>query len=75
MFIVSIGAVIGMLITMGIVTVGRFLPKTAIEAVGVPVLSLGVLGVTMALLAGVAFMAAYFPAQRAASLDPVECMR
>jgi putative ABC transport system permease protein len=75
LFIVSIGATVGMLITLGIVTVGRFMPASAIEAVGVPVLSPGVLGATMALLAGVAFLAAYFPAQRAASLDPVECMR
>ena len=75
LFIVSIGAAIGMLITLGIVSTGRFLPKSALEAVGAPVLSPFVLGVTMALLAGVAFLAAYFPAQRAASLDPAECMR
>jgi putative ABC transport system permease protein len=73
LFIVALGASIGMALTLLLVRLGAFIPMK--EEVGVPILSPTVLGATLALLAGVAFIAALFPARKAASLDPVECLR
>lgn len=71
--IVSIGASLGIVLTVGLVKLGRFIP--AKEEIGVPILSPTVLALTLGLLAAVAFVAGIFPARRAASLDPVECLR
>ena len=71
--IVSIGAVIGFFIAMGLIQVIGLLPIE--EFVGTPELSPLVASVTMGLLAFIAFMAGLFPARKAAQLDPVECLR
>ncbi len=73
LFIVGLGAFFGMILTLLIVRVGALAPWK--EQVGIPVLSPTVLGATVALLTGVAFIAALFPARKAAALDPVECLR
>lgn len=73
--IVAVGAVFGMLISMGLVEALAFLPDGAREVVGTPTLSPAVLITTMSLLAAIAFLAGFFPARRAARLDPVECLR
>lgn len=73
--IVTVGAVFGMLISMGLVEALAFLPDGAREVVGTPTLSPAVLITTMSLLAAIAFLAGFFPARRAARLDPVECLR
>ncbi len=73
--IVAVGAVFGMLISMGLVEALAFLPDGAREVVGTPTLSPAVLLTTMSLLAAIAFLAGYFPARRASRLDPVECLR
>ncbi len=72
-FIVGIGAGLGLLLSMGIVRVGQMLPLG--DTVGTPVLSSAVLAGTLALLASVAFLAAIFPARKAAALDPIDCLR
>lgn len=71
--IVGIGAVMGFLISVGLVWVMGFLPLQ--DFVGSPQISPLVVGVTLGLLAFIAFLAGLFPARRAASLDPVECLR
>ncbi len=71
--IVGAGAVLGFLISATMVTIAARLPAN--EIVGTPVLSPLVLGVTVTLLAGIGFVAGLFPARKAASLDPVECLR
>lgn len=73
LFIVGVGAFFGMILTLLIVRVAQMAPWK--EDVGVPLLSPMVLGATLALLAGIAFIAALFPARKAAALDPVECLR
>jgi putative ABC transport system permease protein len=45
------------------------------EFVGTPTISPVVLSVTVLLLAGVGVLAGFFPARKAANLDPVECLR
>ena len=71
--IVGIGAVIGFLLALGLIQVIGLLPIQ--EFVGTPELSPVVAGVTMGLLALIAFMAGLFPARKASQLDPVECLR
>jgi len=71
--VVGVGAVLGLLISVGLVALGRFLPIQ--EQVGTPSLSPAVLGITVVLLGGITFLAGIFPAWRAAHLDPVECLR
>lgn len=71
--IVAIGAATGFLVSVGIVKLMAFIPIR--EFVGVPVISGKVAMITMALLMFVAVLAGFFPAKRAAALDPVECLR
>ncbi len=72
-FIVSIGGGLGFLISLTMVEVAQRLPAN--ENVGTPVFSPTVAAVTVSLLAAIGFMAGLFPARKAASLDPVECLR
>ena len=71
--IVAVGAAFGILVSIGVVEVMGLLAME--EFVGTPVISGQVAAVTMALLAFVAMLAGFFPARRAAGLDPVECLR
>jgi putative ABC transport system permease protein len=71
--IVGVGAVMGVLLSFGLVAVAKLAPIQ--EMVGVPTISPMVMAATLSLLAGIAFLAGLFPARRAANLDPVECLR
>jgi len=71
--IVALGAVLGLALSVGIVALGAKLPIQ--EEVGTPTISGTVLAATILLLGGIAFLAGIFPARKAASLDPVECLR
>lgn len=72
-FIVAIGALLGFLISYALVKLLGLLPIQ--EFVGTPVISPIVALATMTLLAVIALFAGFFPARRAANLDPVECLR
>jgi putative ABC transport system permease protein len=71
--IVGAGALLGFAVSVGLVTVADHMPSN--EIVGSPVLSPVVAIITVSLLALIGFAAGLFPAKKAASLDPVECLR
>lgn len=71
--IVAIGAALGVVVSLGLVKALSYVPMQ--EFVGTPTISMQVAAVTMALLAFVASLAGFFPARKASSLDPVECLR
>jgi putative ABC transport system permease protein len=73
LLIVAAGALMGFLISIGIVALLGLIPIQ--EFVGRPTISPLVALSTIALLGGIALAAGFFPARKAAGLDPVECLR
>jgi putative ABC transport system permease protein len=71
--VVGIGASLGFALSVALVELGALLPLQ--EFLGRPMISPPVAVATVVLLTGVALLAGFFPARKAANLDPVECLR
>jgi putative ABC transport system permease protein len=74
-FITGVGALIGAVLAWGIVTVVANMPAEAKEALGTPAIDPLVALVSTGIITAVAFLAGFFPARRAANLDPIEALR
>lgn len=72
-----IGGTIGMLFSYGIVSIVRMLPAEdgPMQFLGRPILSLTTMLATTAVLGTIGLLAGFFPARKAASVDPVESLR
>ena len=77
LLIAFIGGTVGMLFSWGVVSAVRMLPSDegAMQFLGRPVLSPATMLMTAGILAAIGLLAGFFPARRAASVDPVESLR
>ena len=71
--IIGSSAALGFIISIGLVKLINMFPIQ--DYVGTPVLSLSVALTAAAVLSSIGFLAGFFPARKAAYLDPVECLR
>jgi putative ABC transport system permease protein len=77
LFIAFLGGAIGILISWAIITGVRLIPSEegAMQFLGKPILSASTMFLTAGILAFIGLMAGFFPARKAASVDPVESLR
>lgn len=75
--IAFIGGAVGLFVSGAVVSIVRMLPAEdgAMQFLGRPILSTGTMLMTTGILALIGLLAGYFPARRAASVDPVESLR
>ena len=72
-----LGGAIGMLFSWGLVSVVRMIPADdgPMQFLGRPILSLNIMFLTASILAVIGVLAGFFPARKAANVDPVESLR
>ncbi|MGA2625227.1 MAG: ABC transporter permease [Bacteroidota bacterium] len=78
LLIAFIGGAIGLSFSWIVVFAVRFIPADGdgpMQFLGHPVLSTGIMTLTTGILTLIGFCAGFFPARRAASVDPVESLR
>jgi putative ABC transport system permease protein len=77
LLIAFIGGLLGLLASVGIIKIMWMIPlqEGAMEFLGRPLLSNSVLFVSIALLGLIGLLAGYFPARKAASIEPVDALR
>ncbi len=72
-----LGGAAGLLISWGVISIVHLIPSDdgPMQFLGKPVLSTGIMALTTGVLALIGLIAGFFPARRAASVDPVESLR
>ncbi|MEP0823337.1 MAG: ABC transporter permease [Ignavibacterium sp.] len=77
LLLAALGGAVGLAISYGIVSVVRMLPADdgAMQFLGRPIMSAGTTLLTTGILTLIGLMAGFFPARKAASVDPVESLR
>jgi putative ABC transport system permease protein len=72
-----IGGGFGLFISWGVVSIVQLFPSDdgPMQFLGKPVLSTGIMLLTTGVLALIGLLAGFFPARKAASVDPVESLR
>jgi putative ABC transport system permease protein len=72
-----LGGVIGTMISLAVIAVVRMIPSEGgpMQFLGKPVLSVSIILLTASILAVIGLVAGFFPARRAAAVDPVESLR
>ncbi len=78
LLIAFIGGAIGLLFSWGVVAGVRMIPSDGdgpMQFLGKPILSPAIMLITTGILGTIGFLAGFFPARRAASVDPVESLR
>lgn len=72
-FIIGLSAMLGFILALILIKLISMLPIE--DYVGVPVLSIPVTLITIAILGTIGFLAGYFPSRKAANLQVVDCLR
>ena len=77
LFIAFLGGLLGILISWAVISGVRLIPSEegAMEFLGKPILSASTMILTAGILAFIGLMAGFFPARKAATVDPVESLR
>lgn len=77
LLLAALGGAVGLAISYGIVSLVRMLPADdgAMQFLGRPIMSAGTTLLTTGILTLIGLMAGFFPARKAASVDPVESLR
>ncbi len=77
LFIAFLGGLLGILISWAVISGVRLIPSEegAMQFLGKPILSASTMILTAGILAFIGLLAGFFPARKAATVDPVESLR